>query len=55
MSKINDPLLDKEQYGYEGGDTLKGGWDVKKLNSISNLDNQHGDSTGPRPSSEIII
>ena len=54
MSKIHDPLLDKEHDIYEGG-TLSSGWTVKDLKKISNLDNQHGDGAGPRTSSTIIM
>jgi hypothetical protein len=48
MSKIHDPLLDRDQdMPHEGGEaagaTLGGGWSTKDLQRISNLDNQHAD------------
>lgn len=59
MTKIYDPLLDKEQRLYEGGDagpgqTLKGGLTTKQLIAISHLDNQHAEH-GPRTSNDIIV
>ena len=60
MTKIYDPLLDKDQQQWnEGGEaapspTLKGGLTTQKLISISHLDNQHTEH-GPRDSSKIII
>ena len=45
MTKIYDPLLDKEQEMHEGGGpsegggTLKGGWTTKQLIQVSHLDN----------------
>lgn len=60
MSKISDPLLDKEaQLHYEGGgapgETLAGGLTNEVLQSISHLDNQHQDGDDPRKSNEIIV